>query len=147
MGTWEMYKKDERICDTEMARHQLYIVIEGRVDIDFRYEGSATAGRVNVGSGECFDLRVLNVCGVYLGFHNEVFVATAHQCTCFVLPLDGLVELITKHGHFLAFMRTYLRAGRTLSRRDASARRGTRPRLIWPGGRSVVGHRRTVARL
>ena len=107
-GTWEMYKKDERICDTEMARHQLYIVIEGRVDIDFRYEGSATAGRVNVGSGECFDLRVLNVCGVYLGFHNEVFVATARtNCTCFVLPLDGLVELITKHGHFLAFMRTY----------------------------------------
>ena len=130
IGRWASYERGETICETETARQQLYIVVEGRARLEYRYESSGAAGggaaaaaagdgggdqaggegitRTEVGSGECFDLRLLNISGVFIGFPNEFFRADAlAQCTLFVLPLGALSELTREQRHLLPFLRAY----------------------------------------
>lgn len=112
IGSWQRFASGERICDTEVARRRLHLLLDGRVTLNLRYEGSsdesANGLRLNVGSGECFDLRLLNVCGVFIGFPNEDFMASATtECVCFTIPFDALERLVRENEHLLAFLRTY----------------------------------------
>merc|ERR1711865_499103 len=60
-----------------------------------------------IGSGECFDLRLLNSCGVFIGFPNEHFAATCHDHStlCFTIPLQPLQELLQEHPQMTNFLR------------------------------------------
>lgn len=112
IGTWQKFAIGEKIADVQAARRRLHIIVDGRVDIKLRYEGSsdenANGLRLSVGSGECFDLRLLNMCGVFIGFPNEDFVATASaDCLLFTIELDALERLVHSHAQLLAFLRTF----------------------------------------
>ena len=110
-GEWRHYAAGERICDTQRARRMLHLIIEGRVMAGFGNEGEAdqqASRSAEMRSGDCFDLRLLNICGVYLGFPNDRFTATAldRPVLCFVVPLDALSSLFERHTHLFAFFRS-----------------------------------------
>ena len=76
------------------------------------------------GSGDCFDLRVLNVCGVFIGFPNEFFQAVSVGSTlCFKIPVSSISQLLDHHSQLISFLRT-LSLGQ-LSRRAQDS--GNRP--------------------
>ena len=105
IGFWRRFQAGQRICDTDEARDRLHIVLEGRASVQLRYEdigghstaasagstaadGDAESGgaaparpglRLEMKSGECFDLRLLNICGVFIGFPNRFFVGECSQ--------------------------------------------------------------------
>jgi len=112
-GSWRRAATGEQICDTVGARASLFVLVQGTVKINFRNERisgrhDAAAHQTTLGSGECFDLRVLNSCGVFIGFPNEHFVASCHNgpCLCFELPVQSLVTLFQEHVQMVQFFRT-----------------------------------------
>jgi hypothetical protein len=109
VGTWRRFAAGEQICETTIARRRLHVMVEGRASLSVRYEGADEATATSeVGSGDCFDLRLLNVCGVYLGFPNAHFVARGHtDCVCFTVELDALERLVRRHTQFVGFLRSF----------------------------------------
>ena len=111
IGEWVHFAPGERICETRSSRNNLYFLVQGRARHNFEYE-DGTVGEKLVRSGECFDLRILNCLGVFLGFPNKRFECSALERTegagggragdsnndsgvlCFRLPLQGLLDLM-----------------------------------------------------
>jgi len=109
IGTWAEHRSGHLICETSDARSHLFVLVEGIVEIQWRNEARAGGeeSKTILRSGDCFDLRVLNLCGVFIGFPNERFAASAQTPTSlFVLPLKDLSELLQEHEHFLGYLRT-----------------------------------------
>ena len=126
-GGWTRHGAGSVIVDTAGSRERLYLIVEGRVRIEWRDEGDAEGGRTAMlASGDAFDLRILNLAGVFVGFPNEAFRATAAtDATCFAVGTSDLRSLVGSHGHFTDFLRVLAldQLARALSRATA----GTAP--------------------
>ena len=47
------------------------------------------------------------MCGIFIGFPNALFVATARTgCVCFTVELDALERLVKEHIQFVGFLRS-----------------------------------------
>ena len=80
----------------------------GLVRLDYTYEDGSAGGNGIVGSGTCFDLRLLNIGGVFIGFPNDFFQASAlTKALLFIISLDGLVDMLENNPHLLHFVRCY----------------------------------------
>jgi len=106
VGEWVAYRRGAQICDTRASREHLYLVFEGVAKAEFRYEGDPRTRSTLLASGEYFDLRLLNLAGVYVGFPNEAFEAAAEtDVRCFRVSTAALVRLCDDHRQFRAFLR------------------------------------------
>mmetsp|Transcript_6321 Transcript_6321/g.19950 ORF Transcript_6321/g.19950 Transcript_6321/m.19950 type:complete len:365 (+) Transcript_6321:179-1273(+) len=106
IGRRVSYAPNDIICRTSESREHLYLVVEGVVRAEFKYEGDALVRSIQLASGEYFDLRILNLAGVYIGFPNKYFEATAEtSCACFRVATADLVRLCHEHRQFRSFLR------------------------------------------
>eukprot|EP00656_Telonema_subtile_P009604 TRINITY_DN14522_c0_g1_i1.p1 TRINITY_DN14522_c0_g1~~TRINITY_DN14522_c0_g1_i1.p1 ORF type:complete len:364 (+),score=71.62 TRINITY_DN14522_c0_g1_i1:119-1210(+) len=111
IGSWIKHPLHALVCDTEEARNYVHLLVDGSVDVQWHDEevnGQSASGELMLGSGECFDLRTLNLCGVFIGFPNVFFHATATRPTLvFRIRLLALSELLQDHPQLLGFLRTF----------------------------------------
>ena len=100
------YAAGETVCRTSQSREKLHVVLDGVVRAAFRYEGDAMLRSTKLRSGELFDLRLLNLAGVYVGFPNRYFEATAEtDCRVFSVAIADLIQLCRDHRQFGSFLR------------------------------------------
>ena len=105
-GEWVSYGPGDGICDTDGSREFFHVIVEGLVRIEWRNENSRHPNGTMIASGDAFDLRVLNLAGVFVGFPNDSFAATATtNARLFRIPVSSLVSLVESHGQFHAFLR------------------------------------------
>lgn len=105
-GAWVRFRAGDRVCGTEASRERFYVVVEGVARIVWRNEGvDAPEQSAHLASGDAFDLRLLNLAGVFVGFPNERFEATAAtDALCFAVSTADLVDLVATHSQFSNFL-------------------------------------------
>jgi hypothetical protein len=86
--------------------------VDGVVEGCYEYEDALLHSNGNKAkrfcSGDCFDYRVLNILGAFVGFPNKRFECVAKsKGLCFRLSLDGIVHLNQHTGNMQALLRTY----------------------------------------
>jgi CRP-like cAMP-binding protein len=107
LGSWVTFDEHEMIADTNQSRSSLFILVEGRVSLSFQYE-SGQSGSKFLLSGDCFDYRVFNAMGVFVGFPNKSFEVTAVSTGVgFRIPVLGLMSLMERSPQMQDYMRTY----------------------------------------
>ena len=111
VGRWVRFAPDDVICDTAVSRGSLFILLEGRLQAKFRNDEQRNCRTKELRSGDCFDYRVLNVLGVFVGAPNEHFECVARSTgLLFELPLQDVVALTRRVPEMQAFLRTCVRA-------------------------------------
>jgi len=112
LGQWLYPNPGEMIADTESSRANLFIMVQGVAQASYTYEGYEGAGRKTMRSGDCFDYRIFNSLGVFVGFPNQQFEAVAgeeslHPVIVYRIPLAPLVGLFEAAPSMATFLRTY----------------------------------------
>jgi hypothetical protein len=107
LGSWVKFSNQEMLADTNQSRSSLFILVEGQVSLSFRYE-SGQSGSKYLLSGDCFDYRVFNSMGVFVGFPNKSFEVTAVSAGVgFRIPLLSLMSLMERSPQMQDYMRSY----------------------------------------
>mmetsp|Transcript_9792 Transcript_9792/g.16252 ORF Transcript_9792/g.16252 Transcript_9792/m.16252 type:complete len:406 (+) Transcript_9792:34-1251(+) len=105
-GLFRHYQAGDTVCDALGARQEFFIIIEGCVEIDVVLSGGDKSIQKKLFSGDAFDLRILNLSGVQVGFANEHFEAVAKTpCMIFVKPVPEFLKLLRTHSYLSNFLR------------------------------------------
>lgn len=88
IGGWVQFKDGDEICNTEEARQYFYILVDGIVEGCYEYEDALLHSNGNKAkrfySGDCFDYRVLNILGAFVGRCSTAHFGTPR--TLLVMP-------------------------------------------------------------
>lgn len=98
-GTWKRFKAGETILNKVESICQAVLLVEGKAVYNRTKQGETISGHMY--SGSFFDIGLLNVCGVYIGFEKDgtAFDAIAEtDCLVFELTLASLNDLACNCG-------------------------------------------------
>jgi len=103
-GTWKRYKAGEVMLSRRESIYTAILLVEGKAQYN-RYKGDERIGGGYMYSGMFFDIALLNVCGVNIGFERDGvdFTADAETgCLVFQFSLDSLNDLACHCGPAVA---------------------------------------------